>query len=239
MKKISFVALASVLALTAAGQSLAQAAKPAAAPVAPQAATPTPPTFGAPAPGQCVIDTNLVVNNSAMGKSASERLVQIGAQVDAELSPEGEALETEKNALQATARSNPTGPAKTTFEGKVTAFQKKAEAFQQKVQLRKAEMQYTSQAVQQALYSRAIPYINTVVTQKGCSMVVEAGSLLHYEAAGANDESTTFTYVNPAMDLTTTVVQKMDASNEQLPQFERVHLDQQQQAAQGAAPAKK
>ena len=220
MKKIPFVALASLLTMTAAGQVLAQAAAP--APVAP--------TWGAAIPGQCVIDINTVLNTSNMGQSASQRLMQLGTSVEAELGADGEKISTEGKALEATAKTNPTGAAKTTFDGKVAAFQKKYDAFQRKQQMRKAEMQYTSQAVQETIYGKAIPYINATVTERKCSMVVQADGLLRYGAA----DQTPVTYVNPAMDITSTVVQKMNASNEQLPPFDRVNLEQQQQAAAAA-----
>lgn len=237
MKKISFVALAGILAMTAAGHALAQA--PAATPAAPAAATPpTPPSFGAPVPGQCVLDTASAMATSKLGMQASNRLLQLKAQVDAELSGEGEAIQNEYSTLAASQKAqSATAAGKTAWEGKAQAWSQKRDAFQQKVQQRNQEMQYTQQEVMQVVFQKMIPRINDVVTQKSCSMVVQSDGLLHYDAPGPNNESTTFTYVNPAMDITTAVVQKMDAAGEQLPSFDRVHLDQQQAAGQPAPAA--
>ena len=233
MTKTSFVALAGILALAAAGQSFAQAA------------TPTPPTFGAAIPGQCVLDTGTALADSTLGKSASARLVQLKAQVDAELSAEGEAIEAEAKQLQDTQKAamapTATPTAKQQWETKAQAWNKKSEAFQRKVQLRNQEMQYTQQIAMQAVFEKMIPQINAVVTQNKCSMVVQADGLLHYESSGPNNQAINFTYVNPQMDITNAVVQKMNASGEQLPQINRVNLEQQAaqaQAAPGAAPKK-
>jgi Skp family chaperone for outer membrane proteins len=229
MKKANLFLIAGLAALTA-GTANAQTAP----------AAPTPPTFGAAIPGQCVLDEQVAMTTSAMGKAASQRLVQLKSVVDGELQQQGTALETEYKTLaagQATQSATPAG--KTAWENKAQAWAKKRDTFQAKVQQRQQEMQYTQQEVMAAIFSKLIPNINTVVTQKGCSTVVSASSLLSYDttAAGADGKpvSQKFTYVNPAMDITTAVVQKMDSTGELLPAFDRVSLDQP--AGQAAAPA--
>ncbi|MDV6329316.1 OmpH family outer membrane protein [Asticcacaulis sp. 201] len=235
MKKTSLFVIACAGALIA-GQALAQSAAPAAA-----TAAPTPPTFGAAVPGQCVLDEQSAMSTSAMGKAASDRLVQLKAQVDAELSAEGKAIEDEYKALTASQKTSSATPAgKTAWEGKAQAWEGKRQAFQAKVQQRNQEMQYTQQEVMQAIFSKMIPQINAVVTQKACATVLSADSLLHYESsANTNGGSTqtSFLYANPAMNITSAVVQKMDASGELLPTFNRVSLDQPAAGA-GAAPKK-
>jgi len=234
MKKISLISLAGILALTVAGHAFAQAPA-ASSTVAPAAPAITPPTFGAPAPGQCVLDTATAMSTSSLGTQASNRLLQLKAQVDAELSGEGQAIQTEYNTLASSQKAqSATAAGKTAWEAKAQAWSQKRDTFQQKVQQRNQEMQYTQQEAMQIVFEKMIPHINEIVTQKGCSTVVQADSLVHYDLTGPNNQATTFTYVNPAMDITTAVVQKTDAANEQLPPIDRVHLDQQ---AAGAAPA--
>jgi len=239
MKKSSLLITLSVVALAGlSSQVFAQAAKPvAAAPTAPVQATPTPPTFGAPITGQCVLDTTTAMANSAMGKAASDRLVQLKGVVDSELGQAGTALDAEYKALsdQQKAATAPTATAavKQAWQAKASAWEQKRQAFQATVQQRNQEMQYTQQEVMQAVFQKMIPQINSVVTAKGCSTVVAADSLLHYDVNGANNTTSTFVYVNPAMDITSAVVQKLDATGELLPTFQRVDLSQQQ----GAAPA--
>ena len=236
MKKASLflIASAAVLMAGAGTQVLAQAAAPAAAPAAP-----TPPTFGAAVPGQCVLDEQTAMSTSNMGKSASDRLVQLKGQVDAELGAEGKAIEDEYKALAASQKTSDATPAgKTAWEGKAQAWEEKRQKFQAKVQQRNQEMQYTQQEVMQAIFQKMIPQINAVVTAKSCATVLSADSLLHYDMTANTNGSptqTSFLYANPAMNITTDVVAKMNASGETLPAFDRVKLDQ---PAAGAAPTK-
>ena len=237
MKKTSLLLIVSAFALATAAVS-AQAATPAAAPMAATAPAPvTPPSFGAPVPGECVLDTQQAMGNSAMGKAASDRLVQLKAMVDSELSPEGTALETEYKTLAAQQKaSSATAAGKAAWEQKAQGWSEKRDAFQRKVQLRQQEMQATQQEVLQAIFQKMIPQINAVVTQKSCSSVVSADSLLHYDTTsntGGAPVQSSFVYVNPAMDITTAVVAKLDSSGEFLPPFDRAHLDQQQGAPTG------
>lgn len=234
MKKSSLLITLSVLSMAAlTGQVFAQAAAPA-APAAP--ALPTPPTFGAPLAGQCVLDTSEAMANSAMGKAAVARLQQLQGVVDSELAPDSTALDTEYKSLsdQQKAATAPTATAavKQAFAAKAQGWEQKRQAFQEKSQQRSQEMQYTQQGVMQAVFQKMIPQINAVVTAKGCSTVVAADSLLHYSVNGANNQPSTFVYVNPAMDITSAVVQKLDATGELLPTFQRADLSQQ-----GGAPA--
>ncbi|MFT4077219.1 MAG: OmpH family outer membrane protein [Asticcacaulis sp.] len=240
MKKASLLLIASAAVLMGAAgtQVMAQAAAPAAAPTAP--APPTPPTFGAPLAGQCVLDEQTAMATSNMGKAASDRLGQLKGQVDAELSAEGKGIEDEYKALSASQKTSAATPAgKTAWEGKAQAWEQKRQTFQNKVQQRNQEMQYTQQEVMQAIFQKMIPQINAVVTAKSCATVISADSLLHYDMTANTNGAptqTSFLYANPAMNITSAVVDKMNASGETLPAFDRVKLDQP--AAGAAAPAK-
>jgi Skp family chaperone for outer membrane proteins len=236
MKKASlFLITSAVVLMAGAGQVMAQAAAPAAAAPTP----PAPPTFGAAVPGQCVLDEQTAMSNSSMGKAASDRLVQLKGVVDSELGAEGKAIEDEYKALTASQKTSAaTAAGKTAWEGKAQEWEGKRQKFQAKVQQRNQEMQYTQQEVMQAIFQKMIPQINAVVTAKGCATVLSADSLLHYDmTANTNGQptQTSFLYANPAMNITTDVVNKMNATGETLPSFDRVKLDQ---PAAGAAPAK-
>jgi len=225
MKNTKMLLLAGAAALVA-GAAQAQTA-----------ATPTPPTFGAPVAGQCVLDVQEAMADSAMGKAASDRLGQLKAVVDSELQQQAQTLETEMKSIQAQQKTV-TAANKAALDAKAQAWLQKRDAFQAKVQQRQQEMQYTQQEAMAILFQKMVPHINSVVTAKSCATVVQADSLLHYDAPGANNgPSTTFIYANPAMNITTAVVQKMDSSGETLPQIDRVNLDQQQAPQAGAAPA--
>ena len=227
MKKTSLTLLVSVLALAGASAAVAQTAAP------------TPPTFGAAAAGQCVLDEQTALATSNMGKAASDRLQQLKAAVDAELQPEASSLETEYKTLATEQKSATTPALKQAFDQKAAAWSDKRDQFQQKAQQRQQEMQVTQQQVLAAIFQKMIPSINATVTQKQCSTVISADSLLHYEApaASAGAEPTSFVYANPAENITSDVVAKMNASGETLPPFNRATLGGQQGAPAAAAPA--
>ena len=234
MKKSSLLAAAAFLALTAFG---AQAATPA-APVPTAAPTPPPPpTFGAAIPGQCVLDVSTAMANSQLGKAAATRLQQLGAVVQSELSTDDTSLSTEYKGLQDSQKAATTAAAKAAWDAKEQAFEGKYEAFQKKQQQRNQEMQITQQSVMGWIFNQMIAPINQVVTAKGCSTVISSDSLLHYSLPDSNgQQQADFLYANPAMNITTDVVAKLDAANVTLPQFDRANLDAQQGGA-GAAPA--
>ena len=228
MKKSSLLLSLGALALAGlSGQVFAQAAAPVAAP-------PTPPTFGAPVAGQCVLDTTNAIVTSKMGKAAIDRLGQLNGVVQSEITGLDTQLGADRKTLAAAQ------PAKTATQAVKDAFQTKAAAWEQRAQQlqglaqqRDQELQYTRQAAMSAIFMKMVPQINAVVTAKGCSTVVSADSLVRYPVPGASDSQASFVYVNPAMDITSAVVQKLDATGELLPPFNRVDLSQQQ----GAAPA--
>lgn len=226
MKHTKMLLLAGVAALVAGAAQAQTAATP-----------PTPPTFGAPIAGQCVLDVQQAMADSTMGKAASDRLGQLKAVVDSELQQQAQTLEAEMKSIQAQQKTA-TAATKPALDAKANAWLQKRDAFQAKVQQRQQEMQYTQQEAMAILFQKMVPHINSVVTAKSCATVVQSDSLLHYDApAAAGGQPSTFVYANPAMNITTAVVQKMDASGETLPQIDRVSLDQQQgQAAQAAAP---
>lgn len=235
MKKALILSLGAVLLTGVSAQAFAQATASAPAVSAP----PAPPTFGAAIPGQCVLDTQQAMVDSNMGKAAADRLRQLKAVVDSELSTEGKALDDERQSLASQQKAATTPAAKTTWEGKAKAWEQKRQAFQEKIDQRNQEMQYTQQEVMSAIFQKMIPQVNAVVSQRSCATVISADSLLHYDlTANTNGQpsQTSFLYANPAMNITKDVVAKLDATKELLPQFDRVSLDQ---PAQGGAPNKK
>ncbi len=229
MKKSSLTLLVSVLALAGATAATAQTAPTA----------PTPPTFGAPVPGQCVLDEQAALTTSNMGKAAIDRLGQLKSNVDAELQPEATALETEYKSLQVEQKAAQTPAAKTAFDQKAAAWSDRRDALQQKMQQRQQEMQVTQQQVFSAIGQKMIPAVNAIVTQKQCATVIASDSLLHYDApAATGGEPVSIVYANPAMNITTDVVAKMNASGETLPPFERANLSRGPAAPAARAAAK-
>jgi hypothetical protein len=118
MKKATLISLGALIMAGVSGQVFAQTAATPAAPAAAAPTPPTPPTFGAAVPGQCVLDTQEAMADSAMGKAAADRLRQLKAVVDSELSTEGKSLDSERQSLATQQKAATTPAAKTAWKAR-------------------------------------------------------------------------------------------------------------------------
>ena len=186
---LALAATASVaLATAATAQSRPAAARPAAAPAT--AAAPIP--QGPPITGMCVISQERAIGQSAAGRAASERMKQLVAQVQAELKPEQDSLETEAKTFQ-------TQSAALTAEQRQqrgAALQTRADAFQQKGGLRQRELQATQQKALGRIAQELDPVIRTLYAGKNCSILLSAESSV--------------LVANPAMDLTDQAIAQLN-----------------------------
>ena len=198
------LALVCVAATAVAGQAFAQAAKPrAAAPAAAaQPALPTGPTI----PGVCVLDKNGLVLGSAAGKFVVQRLNQLKAQSDSEVSAEEQTLRTDAAALEGQKATLPPDQ----FEQRGSAINLRANALQRKAQQRGQELQVTEQKAIGRVFQEADPVIRQAFIQHNCSLFLNAEAVL---------------VVAPSMDLTPAVIQGLDAKITQF-QFDREHIEQ-------------
>lgn len=239
---LAIAALTSMASLPVLAQSKKDAkpsaVKSAATPQAPISAAPvatqnlTPPTFGPAIAGQCYVNQSDIIGTSAMGRAALKRLSEIESVVQSELKPEADALKVENDALVA-AQKTTTAAQKAQFETKVRTFSEKIQKFEQKAQLRNRELELTRNEVMQGVFARSIPYINQSVTAKSCSSVMPVDNLLQYDSKVEKDgkqTQSTFVYLNSAMDITTDIITRMDASNERLPFFDRIEIKANQAA---------
>jgi outer membrane protein len=209
MKLTSTLALAAALSCAAGGASAqAQANRPAQSQQAPAL------THGAAVPGVCVISQAAAVGGSAAGQSVNNRLRQLGEVVQAELRPEATAIQTEQGALQQVADKNT--PA---FQQRVQAFQQRVASYEQKANLRAQELEATRNEQLARIGAELNPIVSTVYQQRNCSILVDASAVFAY---------------NPAMDITPTVIQQLNAKLPSLT-FDRRRLDQQPAAQPAAA----
>ena len=216
--KTSATAAAATLALAALAQGVvagsASAQARAAAPAArPAAAAPLP--QGPAIAGMCVVSQERVIGNSAAGRAASERLRQLNAQVDAELKPERDSIETEAKTFQ----SQQAALTAEQRQQRGQALQTRAAAYQEKAQLRSREMQATQQKAIGRIGTELNPVLQSLYGARGCSLLLSTdGPVLAS---------------NTGFDITDAAVQQLNA---RLPSiaFDRERLDAQQ-AAPGAA----
>jgi outer membrane protein len=169
------------------------------------AAAPTPIATGPAIPGICIVNNDYILGGSAVGKYVITRLNQLKSQVDAEITSEGTSLQTDAKALQAQRASLSNDQ----YEQKMGALQVRDQALQRKVQLREREMQATQEKAFSTIGQQADPIVRQVIGEKACSLVLNGAAVV---------------VANTAMDLSPTIVQRLDARIQQFA-FDREHLD--------------
>lgn len=202
----SLLALGALSTIAVASSAWAQAPAPAAAAA----------VGGPPITGVCTYFQDAALVNSSAGKSVTERMKQLVAVVQAELSPEAKAIEDERTALQAMTHEQIQQPLNAK---RVETLQQKYMGFQRKEEIRSKELEATKNKEFGLIANESIPIVNQIVTENHCGVVLERSQLV---------------WANPQMDITETVVQRLNTKLPAVPAFERLNAEQQQG---GAAPA--
>ena len=209
------LALAALSALACVSQASAQTAAkpktttPAASTAAAPAATP-PLQITATIPGMCILSREALLSTSTVGSFVGDRIKQLNAVVQAELTGDQTSIENDAKALEgqkATLQPD-------VYQQRGAAIQQRAQAFQQKVALRQRELEATQQKAFARILQTAGPLVGEVVSRRQCAVLLDANSVL---------------VGNPNLDITQAVTTLL---NGQLTQFafDREHLDQQQGA---------
>lgn len=160
-------------------------------------------------PGICSFSGERVLGTSTAGQALQSRMVQLYQEVQGELQPYATAIQTETQQLQQSASTL----AEADLQTRVQALQARDREFQQLQQTRSNELRYTQGVQANAIDEAARPIVIAVYQERGC------GVLLSGDAVA---------YINPAMDITETVVQRL---NTQLPtlSFSRMPVPAQAQ----------
>ena len=202
IKTLALVACAGAAVLASGSAALAQTA-----------ATAPAISYGAPIAGLCAVSVDGVLGGSTVGKYVDQRLQQIGAQAQAELTGEKSGIDTEARTLE----SQRSSLDQATFEQRVQALQARQVALERKAALRDREMQATQQQAVGRVLNEMKPLIASAAEGQKCAIVFDRSSVV---------------MVNPAMDLTSSVVTGLNGKLTQFA-FDRTRLDQGQA---GAAP---
>ena len=199
-----------VLALIA---STANAQAPAAA------APPPPPPSGPPIAGLCIFSVETTIANSTVGKAFQVRMQQLAAQVEAELTPERNTIQSDATALQGQQASL----AQDVFQSRANTMNQRIQAFQAKADQRQQELEATQQKNLGRIAQEIQPLLVGVYNTRKCAAVFSSEGLIA---------------ANPAMDISGDVTAQLNTRMTTIT-FEREHLDQQAGGARpaGAAPA--
>ena len=155
------------------------------------AQTPANITHGAALTGVCIYDNEEVLARSTAGVSVQTRMQQLLTEVQGELAPYATSIQTELQALQQG------GEAADPDQSRRRALQARAEEAQQLEQTRRGELQYTQGMQLQAIGQAVEPIVIALYQERGCSILLNRTAV--YSA-------------NPAMDITPTVIQRLNAA---------------------------
>lgn len=158
-------------------------------------------------PGVCTYNNQRAILTSMVGQSVTARLEQLTAAVQAELQPEGQAIEAEATALQGAQGTLPADQ----FQSRAQALQQRAQAFQLLAQTRQAELQYTEQQQLERIATTLDPILIQVYQERGCGILLDRSAMY-----GAN----------PAMDVSDRVIELLNQQLQTLT-FDRSALPQQ------------
>jgi outer membrane protein len=197
--------------LTLATASLAQTRGGAAASAGP------PLSFGPAIPGMCVYSEGQIFGQSKVGQSVQARMKMLASEVNAELQPEADAINTEKKTLDASASTM----AQATLQQRAQALQVRFNNFEKRASQRNEELKQTQAKEVQEMERQLQPVLTQLFQQNRCSILLER------EQAGV-------AAVNPAMDFSGQAVAGLDGRVQTLT-FDRVHLDTQATAQPAAA----
>ena len=162
-----------------------------AAPTAASAQTAGPQNPGPAIPGVCVYFNQRLLAQSTVGQAVQARLEQLATEVQGELSPYGTAIQTEITALQQGGQAaDPDGSRR-------AALQQRVQEAQGLEQTRQDELRYTLGEPRRLISAAVEPILVAVYQERGCGILLDRESVF---------------IMNPAMDVTDTVIERLNAA---------------------------
>ncbi|WP_292037274.1 MULTISPECIES: OmpH family outer membrane protein [unclassified Brevundimonas] len=144
-------------------------------------------------PGVCVYFNQQALAQSTVGQAVQARMEQLAQEVQGEIAPYATQLQTEYQALQQGATTIPADQ----LNQRRQALQQRAQEAQQLEQTRDAELRYTLGEQRRQISEAIEPILVAVYQEKGCGILVDRESVF---------------IMNPAMDVTPLVIQRLNAA---------------------------
>jgi Skp family chaperone for outer membrane proteins len=151
----------------------------------------TPINHGAPITGVCIYDNEEVLARSTAGQSVQAGMQRLLTEVQGELAPYASNIQTELTALQQGGEAADPGGTRR------QALQARAQEAQQLEQTRRGELSYTQGVQLQAIGTAVEPIVIALYQERGCSILLNRSAI--YSA-------------NPAMDITPTAIERLNAA---------------------------
>ncbi|MBB4797855.1 outer membrane protein [Brevundimonas bullata] len=144
-------------------------------------------------PGVCVYFNQQALAQSTVGQAVQTRMEQLAQEVQGEIAPYATQLQTEYQALQQGAATIPADQ----LNQRRQALQQRAQEAQQLEQTRDNELRYTLGEQRKKISEAIEPILVAVYQEKGCGILVDRESVF---------------IMNPAMDVTSLVIQRLNAA---------------------------
>jgi Skp family chaperone for outer membrane proteins len=156
--------------------------------------------------GMCVLSEQGLVAGSLVGKSVAARIQQLAQQADAEINGQATSLQNDEKAFESARASY----SQEQLQQKAAALQGRERDLQRLAQQRNQELDATRQKRIGEVLTNALPIIRQQVQQHNCSVLLEGSQVV--------------LAVNPSMDLTSAVIQGLNAKITTLT-FDREHAE--------------
>jgi len=144
-------------------------------------------------PGVCVYFNQQALAQSTVGQAVQTRMEQLAQEVQGEIAPYAQQLQTEYQALQTGASTIPADQ----LNQRRQALQQRAQEAQQLEQTRDGELRYTLTEQRKKISEAIEPILVAVYQEKGCGIMIDRESVF---------------IMNPAMDVTPLVIQRLNAA---------------------------
>ncbi len=170
------------------------------------AQTQGPANVGPAIPGVCVYFNQRLLAQSTAGTAVQARMEQLATETQGELAPYASVIQTELNALQQGGQAaDPDGARR-------TALQQRIQEAQTLEQTRQNELRYTLSEQRRLISAAVEPILVAVYQERGCGILIDRESVF---------------IMNPAMDVTDVVIQRLNTALPTL-NFNRLPVPAQQ-----------
>lgn len=145
-----------------------------------------------------VLDQRKVLADSLAGKDIANKLKNISEQINRELKPTGDSLNSEGQSLQSrlTGKTEQQVAADTALVNSLQSFQRKSNDFARKRQIAAAELELTQRKALSDFSNALRPVILEVVREKNAQVVLDRSQTI---------------YVDPSFDSTALIVSKLNS----------------------------
>ncbi len=164
--------------------------------------------FGPAIPGVCVYHHDRLLAQSTAGQSVQAGMTRLQQEVQAELAPYEQFIQSESQQLQQGRGTIPQADFATREQALATRYQEARNL----AQTREGELRYTQAMQLQQIAQATDPIILALYAERGCGILLSREAVMR---------------VNPAMDLTDAAVQRVNAALPSL-SFSRLQVPAQQ-----------